>query len=139
MDSKIFPKKKFGDIKLSNIPPTSTTSSSITTSTSSILSTSRRSTGLHHHNYSRLWLSQIRRAVSGTESESIRLFRTSLGFRVQPNIVHLVAKQNISNCNKTQKLKFWHKLWQNSKTRIVTKIKKKKWLQNSTTLIVTKL
>ena len=75
-----FPQKKFGDLTLSNIPPTSTTSSSTTTGTSSILTTNRRSTGLHCHIYSMLLLFQIIRA------ESICLFRTSLSFRVQPRV-----------------------------------------------------
>ena len=50
---------KLVDLTLSNIPPTNTTGSSSTTSTtstSSVSSTSRRSTGLHPHIYSRLWL-----------------------------------------------------------------------------------
>ena len=92
LDSIIFQKKKFGDLTLSNIPPTNTTSSSSTTSTtstSSIPSTNRRSTGLHPYIYSRLWLFQMRTAASGTEAESICLFRTSLSFRVQRNIVPL--------------------------------------------------
>ena len=49
------------DLTFSNIPPTNTTSSSSTTSTSiipSIPSTNRRSTCLHPHIYSRLWLFQ---------------------------------------------------------------------------------
>ena len=95
MDSMIFLPKKFGDIPFSNIPPTNTTSSSSTirtTSTTSILITNRRSTDLHPCIYSRLWLFQIRTAASGTEAESIRLFRTSLSFRVQRNIVPLLRK-----------------------------------------------
>ena len=95
MDSIIFFKKKVGDLTLSHIPPTNTTSSSSTTSTTStfsIPSTNRRSPGLHPHIYSRLWLFQIRTAASGTEAESICLFRTSLSFRVQRNIVPLVKK-----------------------------------------------
>ena len=76
----IFPQKKFGDLTLSNIPPTSTTSSSTTTSTSSILTTNRRGTGLRRHIYSIIWLFQIIRA------ESMCLFRTSLSFRVQPRV-----------------------------------------------------
>ena len=85
-------KKKFWDLTFSNIPPTNTTSFSNTTSTTSttsttiIRSTNRRSTGLHPHIYSRLWLFQIRTAVSRTEVESICLFRTSLSFRVKRNI-----------------------------------------------------
>ena len=92
LDSITFLQKKFWDLTLSNIPPANTTSSSSTTSTTStfsIPSTDRRSTGLHPHIYSRLSLFQIRTAASGTEAESICLFRTSLSFRVQRNIVPL--------------------------------------------------
>ena len=91
-DSIIFQKFFFCDLTLSNIPPTNTTSSFSTISTSSIsiiLSTNRRSTGLHLYIYSRLWPFQIRTAASGTEADSICLFRTSLSFRVQQNIVPL--------------------------------------------------
>ena len=90
LDSIIYPPKKFGDLTLSNIPPTNTITSFSTTSTSSILSTNRRSTGLHNHIYSRLWLFQIRTAASKTEAESICLFRISLSFRVQRKIVPLL-------------------------------------------------
>ena len=38
------------------------------------------------------WLFQMRTAASGTEAESIRLFRTSLSFRVQQNIFPLLDK-----------------------------------------------
>ena len=38
------------------------------------------------------WLFQMRTAASGTEAESIRLFRTSLSFRVARNIVPLSDK-----------------------------------------------
>ena len=97
LDSIIFPKKKFGDLTLSNLPLTNTTSSFSTTSTSSIPSTNRRSTGLHPYIYSRLWLFQMRTAASGTEAESICLFRTSLSFRVQRNIVPLWDKKVWNN------------------------------------------
>ena len=85
-----------GDILFSNIPPTNTTSSSSTirtTSTTIILITNMRSTDLHPCIYSRLWLFQIRTAASGTEAESIRLFTTSLSFRVVQNIVPLWRKK----------------------------------------------
>ena len=87
-----FPPKKFGDLPLSKLPLTNSTSSfstTSTTSTSSIPSTNRRSTGLHPYIYSRLWLFQMRTSASGTVAEIICLFRTSLSFRVQRNIVPL--------------------------------------------------
>ena len=73
-----FHKKMFGDLPFSNIPPTNTTSSSKTTSTLSIPRTNMRSTGLHPHIYSRLWLFQIRTAASEIEANGICLFRTFL-------------------------------------------------------------
>ena len=137
LDSIIFPQKKFGDLTLSNIPPTNTTSSFSTTSTSSIPSTNRRSTGLHPYIYSRLWLFQMRTAASGTEAESICSFRTSLSFRVEQNIVPLVTKLKPSNCDKTQTLTLWQnykpsncdktqklKVWQKSKFPIVITLRK---------------
>ena len=92
LDSIIFPQKKFGDLILSNIPPTNTISffsTTSTTSTSSIPSTNRRSTGLYPHINFRLRLFQIRKTAFWTEAESTFLFRFSLSFRVQRNIVPL--------------------------------------------------
>ena len=83
LDLIIISKKKFIDFTLSNIPPTNTTSSFSTSSTSSI---NRRSTGLNPYIYSRLWLFQIETAASGTEAESICLFRTSFSFRVHETL-----------------------------------------------------
>ena len=106
LDSIIFPKKNFWDLTPTNLPLTNTTSSfstTSTTSTSSIPSTNRRSTGLHPYIYSRLWLFQMKTAASGTEAESICLFRTSLSFRVQQNFIPLVIKLKNSNCDKTLK------------------------------------
>ena len=105
-------------ISLLNICPTRTTSSSSTTIKSIISSTNRRSTALHRHIYSRLWLVQITRVATGTEAESICVFRMFLSFRVQQNIVSLVTTSKPN-------------LWQNSKswnvlslgTQIVTKKK----------------
>ena len=79
----------------SNIPPTSTnpTSSSSTirtTSTTIILINNMRSTDLHPCIYSRHWLFQIRTAASGTEADSICLFRISLSCGVVQNIVPLL-------------------------------------------------
>ena len=107
LDSIIYPPKKFGDLTLSNLPLTNTTSSFSTTSTFSIPSTNRRSSGLHPHIYFRLWLLQTRTTASGTEAKSICLFRTSLSFRLQWNIVPLLIligtgcnKQNIGSLQK---------------------------------------
>jgi hypothetical protein len=58
-----------------------------------------RSTDLHPCIYSRLWLFQNRTAASGTEAESICLFRTSLSFRVVQNIVPLLVFEFGHNLN----------------------------------------
>ena len=79
----------------SNIPPTSTNPTSScsiirTTSTTIILINNMRSTDLHPCIYSRHWLFQIRTAASGTEADSICLFRISLSCGVVQNIVPLL-------------------------------------------------
>ena len=110
LDSINFLQKKIGDIPFSNIPPTNTTSSSSTirtTSTTIILITNMRSTDLHPCIYATLWLFQIRTAESGTEAESICLFRTSLSFRVQRNIVPLWV---FKFCHNLIFLDIWHNL-----------------------------
>ena len=50
------------------------------------------STGPTPSSYSRLWLFQMRTAASGTEAESICLFRTSLSFIVEQNIVPILRE-----------------------------------------------
>ena len=87
--------RKFGDKFVLNIPHTSNTSSSrtiSTTSTTRIRITNRRRMDLYPCIYSRLWLFQIRTEAAGTEAERICLFRTSLSFRVQLNIVPLLRE-----------------------------------------------
>ena len=99
-----FPEKEFGDLSLSNFTLSNTTSSFSTTSTSGIPSSNRRSTGLHPYIYFRLCPFQMRTAASRTEAVSICLFRTSLRFRVQRNIVPLwVTKFELQNLS----YKFW--------------------------------
>ena len=83
---------KFCYSTLSNITLTNTHSSFSTTSTSSIPSTNRRSTGLYPHINFRLRLFQIRKTAFWTEAESTFLFRFSLSFRVQQNIVPLIQR-----------------------------------------------
>ena len=79
-------------------------------------SINKRSTGLHPHIHSRLWLFQTRTAASGTESESICLYRTSnqtlFFFKKIWDVLWAAF------CDKIQQLK----LWQNSTTQIVKKL-----------------
>ena len=96
--------RKFGDKFVLNIPHTNNISSSSTistTSTTRIPITNRRM-DLHPCIYSRLWLFQIRTEAAGTEAERIYLFRTSLSFRVQLNIVPLLREYFLQTmCHKS--------------------------------------